>query len=119
MFPMLMIVLDQLHLWVSVGPNGTVYLGWYDRRLRAVNCTNDCESRTDTFAASFTVAGGVSPNKRLTSCSFSMNVLSNCNPNFGDYNGGHATADRFYYGWGDGRNGDSDGFSGGLQLILP
>jgi len=97
--------------WLSVNPNGVVYLGWYDRRLRGTT-----DHLTDVFAASFTVAAGVSPNKRLTDQSFSMAVPYRMGPNFGDYNGGYATSTTFHYGWGDGRLGDPDAFSGGWSV---
>ena len=105
---------DHFFPWLSVDPNGGVHLGWYDRRLRSPPGRYDL---TDVFAATFTVAGGISTNVRLTSCSFSTNVQANCQPGFGDYNGGYATANRFHYAWGDGRNGDPDSYTGGL--ILP
>ena len=89
-----------------------VHLGWYDNRLRAPLRYD----LTDTYAATFNIVGGVSPNIRLTSCTFSTNVQSTCQLVFGDYNGGYATIDRFHYAWGDGRNGDPDAFSGGLPL---
>ncbi len=94
--------------WVSVNTNSVAYLAWYDRRLRGT--TTDL---TDVFAASFTVAGGVGPNKRLTDQSFSMNVPRNCTPNFGDYNQGYATDTTFHFCWGDGRLRDPDAFGGG------
>ncbi len=103
---------DHFYPWLSIDPNDGVHLGWYDNRLRAPLRYD----LTDTYAATFNIVGGVSPNIRLTSCTFSTNVQSTCQLVFGDYNGGYATIDRFHYAWGDGRNGDPDAFSGGLPL---
>ena len=95
--------------WVAVDLRGVANLGWYDRRLRGTQA-----DLTDVFAAQFTVSGGVSPNQRLTSQSFSMNVPSACTPNFGDYNGAAAGTTRFHFIYGDGRLGNPDTFSAGV-----
>jgi hypothetical protein len=103
---------DHFFPWLSVDPNGGVHLGWYDRRLRPRQPVD--YSMTDTYGASFAPPNIVSPNVRLTSCTFSTDVTSACTSPFGDYNGGFATASKFYFAWGDGRNGDPDAFSGGI-----
>ncbi len=95
--------------WLVVDVRGVANLGWYDRRLRGTN-----PAFTDAFAAQFTVSGGVSPNQRLTSQTFSMNVPSSCTPNFGDYNGAAASPARFHFLYGDGREGNPDTFSAGF-----
>jgi hypothetical protein len=105
--------------WTSGAPDGTVYVGWYDRRLRSNGCTMSCDFRTDVFAALFTATGGVSSNVRLTDQTFSMDVPSepDCkSATFGEYNGAFATSDHFYFVWSDGRKGDPDAFAGGLVL---
>lgn len=94
---------DQFMPAITVAPDGTIGVIWYDRRL-------------DSFNLSFDLYLGVSndggrtwfPNKRLSTVSSEVPPLG---PNFdrlrpcymGDYNDITADAEQFYIAWGDNR----------------
>lgn len=100
---------DRWFSWVVVDPRGVVHVAWYDRRLRGSR-----QDLTDVFSTKFNVDKGRSANIRLTNQSFSMNVPSRCTPNFGDYNGAAASSARYYFLYGDGREGNPDAYVAGF-----
>ena len=100
---------DQFHPTVAVGPDGTVVVTWYDRRLSDDPVRENWE--IDLFAAMSTDGGQTfGPNFRVSDASFppsqtnpNSNGMSGCY--MGEYNGMAAgEPGEFLVAWGDNRD---------------
>jgi hypothetical protein len=95
--------LGRLHFLpaLSVRSNGTICLGWYDRRRFA----ND-SARTDYYRDCRASAGLNGTDTRVTTGYTDWNATGSIiNPNFGDYTDAASDGNTTYYIWTDGRTG--------------
>ncbi len=96
---------EQFFPTLSVGPDGRVTVGWYDRRNDAGG-TSLCD-----FYVTQSVDGGVTfgPNRRMSDMSVAWcGVPADAIPNFGDYNDMDSDERSVFAAWSDAREGNPD-----------